>query len=107
MLAQTDHPGTNDDRRPNNDNRSDDDNHDRHDHDDAGPDDNDDDTDEVKEARLERLLDDVAAATHGLDSEDPLCELASRFVAAVEVPGGAAGTEARERKLETSAAAPR
>ena len=47
------------------------------------------DTDAAKEARLDGLLDDVAAATRGLsgDGDDPLVELASRFVAAVEAPG--------------------
>jgi len=49
------------------------------------------DTDEAKDARLDGLLDDVALATRGLGGEDDeqLCELASRFVAAVEAPGGA------------------
>lgn len=48
-------------------------------------------TDEAKEARLDGLLDDVASAICGLggEGEDPLCELAGRFVAAVEAPGGA------------------
>ena len=50
-----------------------------------------DDTDEAKEARLSALLDDVAAVVCGLGSEgeEPLFELAARFVAKVEAPGGA------------------
>lgn len=58
-----------------------------------------DDSDEAKEARLDGLLDDVAVATRGLGGEDddPLCELAGRFVAAVEAPGGASARRHEKR----------
>ena len=59
------------------------------------------DTDAAKEARLDGLLDDVAAATRGLsgDGDDPLVELASRFVAAVEAPGSVSAKRHAESAL--------
>ena len=46
-------------------------------------------SDEAKDIRLNGLLEDVAVALRGYEDADPLCELASRFVASVEAPGGA------------------
>lgn len=49
-----------------------------------------DDSDEARTQRLDGLLDEVGTVVRGLAEDNPLCQLAQRFVAEVEAPGSAA-----------------
>ena len=49
-----------------------------------------DESDEARTQRLDGLLDEVGTVVRGLAEDNPLCQLAQRFVAEVEAPGSAA-----------------